>query len=202
MERFCQNCQTPNPTQKCSKCPNMYYCNRTCQTIHWPMHKYLCGKSGSSIQEQTQGLIDGVLHFNFLNPREDRTIETYGADTRTIEKLDHHSRKIIKLLNLDQKNVKMMYVDEKILLPYGLCLANVNTVIKKHGGKAIRGWTLWEGKYIIEAEFHVVWLPNNEKEIINVTENIDHRPYSGLFIPDPGTDNLKKAPSNIIYWKE
>jgi hypothetical protein len=202
MERFCQNCQSPTATKKCSKCVNMYYCSKECQIKHWPLHKYLCGRNGASIKEQTQAIADGVLHFNFLNPRTDRTLEKHGADTHQIAKLDHHSKKFIHLMELDTKKCKMMLIDKNILLPYGLCVQNVNSVITKKGGKAVRGWSLWEGKHLIEAEFHVVWVPPDDNVFINVTETIEHLPYSGMFIPDSRLDILNKAPSNIIYWKE
>ena len=43
----CANCgelQINKKRLKCSKCKISYYCNKKCQTVHWPQHKHQCKK--------------------------------------------------------------------------------------------------------------------------------------------------------------
>ena len=41
--KFCDNClKESNELKKCSKCLQMYYCNKDCQTKDWKCHKYEC----------------------------------------------------------------------------------------------------------------------------------------------------------------
>ena len=40
---FCHACKKENPQAKlCSRCKQIYYCNKTCQTKNWPLHKIVC----------------------------------------------------------------------------------------------------------------------------------------------------------------
>ncbi|KAJ7160026.1 hypothetical protein C8R43DRAFT_1105369 [Mycena crocata] len=38
----CGNCTSASGSQKCGRCKMMTYCNRKCQTAHWPTHKIYC----------------------------------------------------------------------------------------------------------------------------------------------------------------
>lgn len=40
----CAQCFKMDPGFKCSKCKFVSYCNRECQTLHWPIHKLGCKK--------------------------------------------------------------------------------------------------------------------------------------------------------------
>jgi hypothetical protein len=40
--RRCASCGTGGATLRCSRCHAAWYCNRECQTAHWPAHKSLC----------------------------------------------------------------------------------------------------------------------------------------------------------------
>jgi hypothetical protein len=41
---LCAQCQEPNCTQRCGNCKTLYYCSKSCQTTHWPIHKLFCSK--------------------------------------------------------------------------------------------------------------------------------------------------------------
>ncbi|KAJ7111180.1 hypothetical protein C8R43DRAFT_160738 [Mycena crocata] len=38
----CSNCLKASGSQKCGRCKMTSYCNRECQTAHWPTHKIRC----------------------------------------------------------------------------------------------------------------------------------------------------------------
>lgn len=200
MERFCQTCHVSGVTSRCSKCQVVYYCSAACQKKHWPMHKHLCQKTGT-VDEQAIAIDKGFLHFTFVNPRLDRSIDIHGCDTSVAFSLNNHSRALISYMKLDADSCKTMRVDPDFTLPYGHCMQNVRAVVQEHGGVRILGWVIYEGKHMVEAEFHAVWLPQGEIDVINVTTCIKNRMYCGLFIPDPSLEGMQKAPSNVVYWK-
>eukprot|EP00397_Hematodinium_sp_SG-2012_P037573 GEMP01040746.1.p1 GENE.GEMP01040746.1~~GEMP01040746.1.p1 ORF type:complete len:597 (+),score=94.58 GEMP01040746.1:38-1792(+) len=43
MTLICTLCKA-NALSRCSKCQQVVYCSRSCQTTHWPVHKKICGK--------------------------------------------------------------------------------------------------------------------------------------------------------------
>jgi len=50
----CGNCSQSNgPLQRCSKCKLVSYCNSSCQTNAWPLHKIIC-KSRSQKGDASQ----------------------------------------------------------------------------------------------------------------------------------------------------
>ena len=38
----CFACATQGAHKKCNRCKVAYYCDRTCQKAHWPVHKHSC----------------------------------------------------------------------------------------------------------------------------------------------------------------
>jgi tetratricopeptide (TPR) repeat protein len=57
----CDQCQTPNPAKRCSRCHTTFYCSVQCQKEHWKTHKADC------IPLQTmKSEIDGVRSINAL----------------------------------------------------------------------------------------------------------------------------------------
>jgi len=75
---------------------------------------------------------------------------------------------------------------------YG-CYGNVENHIKKNGGRIEYGWIIWEVPEIyLEAEFHAVWV-NNEEEYIDITPKVD-REKRILFLKD----NKKKFEGKLI----
>lgn len=63
------------------------------------------------------------------------------------------------------------------------CYGNVERHIKKNGGRVQHGWIIWlDPEVFIEAEFHVIWV-NNEEEYIDVTPKAD-KEEKILFLPD------------------
>lgn len=39
---FPNNPEIPSTAKKCADCMNIFYCNRECQTLAWPRHKFIC----------------------------------------------------------------------------------------------------------------------------------------------------------------
>jgi hypothetical protein len=40
----CGNCGNTEAKKKCNRCMVIAYCNKNCQTAHWPLHKRMCGR--------------------------------------------------------------------------------------------------------------------------------------------------------------
>lgn len=72
--------------------------------------------------------------------------------------------------NLDDKNLEKLLTKldaefEPIILQVEThqdaieneCIAIVDRMMSENGGKRILGWQIWQGPYIMEAEFHAVW---------------------------------------------
>jgi len=62
------------------------------------------------------------------------------------------------------------------------CFINVKKKVEQDGGKILYGWTIWEHKYFIEAEFHAVW-ENDDEDLIDITPKSNHATII-LFVPD------------------
>ena len=211
--------------KRCSKCRVAVYCSERCQRIHWKTgHRQSCKNlmtmkksdslplvppSEEDLKRQQESIKNGTLHFEFLNPRSDRSIEVHGNDTVPVMKMDAQVREFIKTqLHLPMSNVGMMYIDSDLSLlgPYGCCDRNAQYATLKTGsGKAIFGWALYKGKYMVEAEGHTVWkAPSGE--YCNVTLCKAGVPQPGYFVADYKNvakyykENGKKFPSNKVYW--
>ena len=52
----CGTCRRPGVRLRCRRCLNIYYCNRDCQQIHWPLHKQHCQPVSA------EGASGGVAH--------------------------------------------------------------------------------------------------------------------------------------------
>lgn len=63
------------------------------------------------------------------------------------------------------------------------CFLNVPEVIAREGGEMICGWTIWQGKFLLDAEFHGVWRTPDGK-YVDVTPKPDGE-TTILFLPDP-----------------
>jgi hypothetical protein len=62
------------------------------------------------------------------------------------------------------------------------CFINVEKKVSQDGGKIVYGWTIWEHKYFIEAEFHAVW-ENDDEDLIDITPKANQATRI-LFVPD------------------
>lgn len=200
--RICQNCSAVSEKLKCcSKCKNTFYCNRECQQSHWKSHKQTCSRSLTLSEKQMwqkASLEYGYLKLMYLNPRNDRTLDNHAADTSPARGVNKHLRAMLSEMRLDPKKAGIMYAVPGMCMPYGMCLNNCLVASAQHGGEVIYGWSLWEGKHVVEAEYHAVWSRPSDGKWINVTASMDGTNYGGYFIPDKC---YKKTPRNRIYWK-
>eukprot|EP01091_Cochliopodium_minus_P007187 TRINITY_DN17108_c0_g1_i1.p1 TRINITY_DN17108_c0_g1~~TRINITY_DN17108_c0_g1_i1.p1 ORF type:complete len:208 (+),score=38.99 TRINITY_DN17108_c0_g1_i1:90-713(+) len=82
--RFCDSCNKPEPSKKCSRCTRAYYCNRECQVSHWKEHKATCNqqvkilenleeKKGGSIQCSLCDVKKIKQHFSQTKLNENNT---------------------------------------------------------------------------------------------------------------------------------
>src|SRR3989344_6575464 len=79
---------------------------------------------------------------------------------------------------------------------YQECFSNVQNYIKKFGGKIQQGWTIWEiPKKFIEAEFHAVWVDDNEN-YIDISPKPDGEKRI-LFLKDNDKKIIKEPVENI-----
>lgn len=79
---------------------------------------------------------------------------------------------------------------------YQECFSNVENYIKKFGGKIQQGWTIWEiPKKFIEAEFHAVWVDNNEN-YVDISPKPDGEEII-LFLKDDTREIVNEPVENI-----
>ena len=76
------------------------------------------------------------------------------------------------------------------------CFFNVKTKIEKDGGQPQFGWTIWESpNYMIEAEFHAIWISPENKRIDITPNQINSKRI--LFLPD----SKRKYDYNREYYR-
>jgi hypothetical protein len=184
----------------------IYYCGVECQKKDWKrVHSKHCMTA-----EQFKVVDQSSLPFTFLNPRTNRSITEHGNQSQPVANVTPDILKMADLMHLDRKNVQLMMVDPDIVdeMVYGRCFGNVDILIQNCSGKAIFGWMLFENEFMVEAEAHCAWQPEDETYLINVTPSTPYSPViaSGYFMEDL-TVKLKKVadPSivipNCVYWK-
>jgi hypothetical protein len=113
----------------------------------------------------------------------------------TIPKIsDLDLKRLIEILP-DQNSPQIVPVCIENQAQANFCFQNVEKKTKLSGGKQIFGWQIWKHKFMIEAEFHSVWL-SPSKELIDITpKNINVQNI--LFIPDNITSYEGKQLNNI-----
>lgn len=91
---------------------------------------------------------------------------------------------LLQLTDLIKSLSQPLFVDYK-KEPYSLrneCFPNVDEKIHRDGGVRVLGWQIWQTEYLIEAEFHAVWM-SSEGNLLDITP----KPFplsKILFIPD------------------
>lgn len=108
---------------------------------------------------------------------------------------------------------------------FGRSATNVNRVVQCRGnGRAVYGWTIWCGKFAIEAEPYVVYQPSSATSadavasrdddddrvvVFNVTPYYNGDLYTGLFVEDTSLataltieNELKPGmlPHSLLMW--
>ena len=196
---WCHNCLTKKgPLYNCSRCHNTSYCSKECQRKDWKSHKIECNNTKVKLKDQRQALSDGVLKLEYVNPRHDRRLEKHGCDTRPVKKMNTNIKKAAKAFNLNPKLAKVLCIYKDYQGPYGLCFQNsiaAKFKSKNSDSSIVWGWTIWVGKYMVEAECHCVL--EIDGTLYNTTVSMDNIPYSTLFIPD---DTFKEIQPNKIFW--
>jgi len=76
------------------------------------------------------------------------------------------------------------------------CTENVDRKIKRNGGKAQNGWQIVIHPFMIEAEFHTVWVDKCEK-MHDITPKNDKNMDTILFLPDSSIKYENKQINNI-----
>src|SRR5580698_1059045 len=81
--------------------------------------------------------------------------------TKNDGKLFSLTKRFCKSIN-DNIPVFLPFTDMKLIgdgLGGGHCHTNVEVLIRRYGGRAQFGWCIWqESTYILDAEFHCVWM--------------------------------------------
>ena len=105
--------------------------------------------------------------FDFVNPRPDRSVQTHGAETQMYNGRDAAAGQTV-LAHLGATHSRIANPHAKFQMMHGGCFANVEHLVREHGGKAVLGWSLYENEFMLEAEAHAVW-EDPEGELYNVT---------------------------------
>lgn len=103
-------------------------------------------------------------------------------------------KKLIEILP-DQNLPQIVPVSIENEAEIDFCFQNVEKKTKLSGGKQINGWQIWKHPFMIEAEFHSVWL-SPSKKLIDITPksiNIENI----IFIPDNITSYEGRQLNNI-----
>lgn len=190
------------------KVEKVRYCTKDCQRAHLSEHKKICKsltlfkKDPSCFPEiQKRSIASDMLKMVYLNPNKARTLSLHGADTQNVARMNKHVQETLKLMKLNPANAQRMYADPMYKGTYARCFRNTCVVRQKRGGANVWGWSLFEGKYCVEAEYHSVWVPPNTTRYVNVTTNIGGQPYSGMFIESFQPLINGVASPNRLYWK-
>lgn len=104
---------------------------------------------------------------------------------------------ILKLVDLVNKKSKPFFIPvipESYSIP-GACFPTVEEKIKRHGGKMVLGWQLWETNLLAEAEFHAIW-ESPDGVLLDVTPK-DIPIEKILFLSDSKTKYSGKQVDNI-----
>jgi hypothetical protein len=148
-------CYNRDELKKCSRCKRVYYCSRECQRKDWSVHKTRCFDITQDQNDLQQLVIEnGTLKLNFINPRNDRSLEIHGSDTRPLKKIKNKTwLKMFKYLKLENTKPVSLKYDENFKGTGGLPIKNVELAIANSGeGEYVYGWNLFAGQYMIEVE--------------------------------------------------
>lgn len=80
---------------------------------------------------------------------------------------DYRLESLLNKMNAEFEPINVKVSPEKGMKSLD-CTENVAQQVKKHGGKAIYGWRIWQSDQLIEAEFHAVW-ENTKGELMDIT---------------------------------
>jgi hypothetical protein len=89
---------------------------------------------------------------------------------------------------LNELVIKIGGISEPVTVPVivesyarsAFCFPNVDDKVKRDGGSVVYGWSVLEGKFLIEAERHAIW-KSPTAELIDVTPSTSELPTT-LFI--------------------
>lgn len=122
------------------------------------------------------------------------SIEVFGT---TPTKLHHALLSFCASLNKKSKPVWVPVQAEAYYLE-GYCDINVVTHVGKFGGKAVKGWNIWEVKGVqLDAEAHVVW-QSPHGELVDITTKSGGEKQI-LFVPDESSwQGLVHRPNRVM----
>jgi hypothetical protein len=75
------------------------------------------------------------------------------------------------------------------------CIEIVDKMVSLFGGERILGWQIWQGGFLIEAEFHAVW-QKDDGQIIDVSIKKNKIPAI-VFVPDKGLQYKGKQINSV-----
>lgn len=75
------------------------------------------------------------------------------------------------------------------------CIEIVDKMVSQFGGERVLGWQIWQGGFLIEAEFHAVWRKTDDK-LLDVSFKKNQAHFI-VFIPDPSLIYTGRQINNI-----
>lgn len=204
---------------RCSRCQQASYCSVACQRADWPQHRGPCRAialhrvSHKSKSARAKLERESLAQITIVNPRHDRSIAKHGGDTSPAMQRSAAINALLAHMKLDateNESIWLMSTSHPLSrdVPgvFGRCAFNVERVLQKAGGRDVYGWTLWQGRYVVEAEAHVVWQPDERSPVVNVTPHADGRILPGLFVEDDSlyddlvSRRVTRMPNNVLMW--
>lgn len=195
---------------RCSRCKQSTYCSRECQVADWHVHKNMCSTIAlhsklpvsEKVKARERALEEASrARITIVNPRRDRSIPTHANDTHQTRTRTSALNALIKRMKLRNATVYLTRVDPRYKGTFGRCAWNVAQLVDRYGGRAVRGWTLWQGAYVVEAEAHVVWKPRDDDQcVFNVTPYNDGTLYTSLFVEEHWESVDNHTPNSVMMW--
>ncbi|PIK57390.1 Ankyrin repeat and MYND domain-containing protein 2 [Apostichopus japonicus] len=108
--RLCTACNQPKAEKRCSACKYVFYCNQSCQKMHWFTHKKRCKVLAAKFKKAEE-------ERKIMEEQERKQKEKDEEDAKKQEMEEKEKEKEVKEVDSDQKADPAVASEEKINSP-------------------------------------------------------------------------------------